>query len=155
MPLHITLFEPEIPPNTGNIMRLCVNTGTTLHLVEPLGFSMDHTRLKRAGMDYRELATFTIHKNWAECVAAVQPNRIWACSTKGTRRYSDVTYEAGDMLVFGPESRGLPNNLLDEIGTEQCLRIPMADDSRSLNIANAVAVFTYEALRQMDFPNIR
>ena len=115
---------------------------------------MDHTRLKRAGMDYRELATFTIHKSWRACLAAVAPNRVWACTTKGSRRYSEVVYEPGDMLVFGPESRGLPETLLDEIGASQCLRIPMAGDSRSLNIANAVAVFAYEALRQMDFPSV-
>lgn len=154
MPLHITLYEPEIPPNTGNIMRLCVNTNTQLHLVEPLGFEMDHTRLKRAGMDYRDMAVFTIHKSWADCLAAVQPPRIWACSTKGTTNYCDVEYAVGDMLVFGPESRGLPAAILDEVGRDHCLRIPMAAESRSLNIANSVAVFAYEASRQLGFPNV-
>jgi len=154
MPLHITLYEPEIPPNTGNIMRLCVNTGTRLHLIEPLGFDMSHSRLKRAGMDYRDLATFTIHQDWSSCLSDVQPERIWACTTKGARAYSQVQYRSGDMLVFGPESRGLPDSLLAEIGPSQCLRIPMAPQSRSLNIANAVAVFTYEALRQMGDPGL-
>lgn len=115
---------------------------------------MDHSRLKRAGMDYRDMAVFTIHKSWAECVAAVQPPRIWACSTKGKTNYCDVEYAVGDMLVFGPESRGLPAVILDEVGRDHCLRIPMAAESRSLNIANSVAVFAYEASRQLGFPNV-
>lgn len=151
MRLDITLFEPEIPPNTGNVIRLAANTGARLHLVEPLGFEMTDTRLKRAGLDYWELANLNIHPDWPSCLAAVAPTRIFTCSTRGTNRYSDVTFADGDMLVFGPETRGLPDAMLQDIGLEHCLRIPMQERSRSLNLANAVAVMMYEAWRQQDF----
>ncbi len=151
MRLDITLFEPEIPPNTGNVIRLAANTGARLHLVRPLGFEMTDTRLKRAGLDYWELAALSIHDDWDACLRSVAPERIFTCSTRGSRYYSDARYEDGDMLVFGPETRGLPDAMLQQIGMHNCLRIPMQEGSRSLNLANAVAVFLYEAWRQQDF----
>ena len=151
MQLHITLYEPEIPPNTGNVIRLAANTGARLHLVEPLGFEMSDTRLKRAGMDYRDLAHVEIHANWGECLRSANPTRVITCSTRGTRSYSDLSYKPGDMLVFGPETRGLPQDFLEANGLENCVRIPMQPNSRSLNLANAVAVIAYEAWRQAGF----
>ncbi len=149
--LHIVLYEPEIPPNTGNIMRLCANTGFALHLIEPLGFTLEEKQLRRAGLDYRDQATTTVHRDWQAFVDSVQPGRIFALSTKGTRSYADVAYAAGDAVVFGPESRGLPQAFRDALPTGHVLRLPMQPDSRSLNLSNACAIVAYEAWRQWDF----
>lgn len=149
--LNIVLYEPEIPPNTGNIMRLCANTGFALHLIEPLGFTLQEKQLRRAGLDYRDSATTVRHRNWQAFLDAVNPPRIFALSTKGTRRYCDVMFEKNDAVVFGPETRGLPREFLDALGSDNVLRLPMQPDSRSLNLSNTVAVVAYEALRQWDF----
>ncbi|WP_020410015.1 tRNA (uridine(34)/cytosine(34)/5-carboxymethylaminomethyluridine(34)-2'-O)-methyltransferase TrmL [Hahella ganghwensis] len=149
--LHIVLFQPEIPPNTGNVIRLCANCGFQLHLIEPLGFIWDDKRLQRAGLDYHEYAAVKRHQSFPEFLAAEEPNRIFALSTRGKRHYHEVAFEAHDALVFGPETRGLPQNFLDDLGTEQCLRIPMKAASRSLNLSNTVALVAYEAWRQLGF----
>ena len=148
---HIVLFEPEIPPNTGNVMRLCANTGTRLHLIHPLGFDLDDKKLRRAGMDYRDIATFTEYESLDDFLNEVKPNRMFACTTKGTQNYAQVSYQENDALLFGPETRGLPDDVLDNLPTEQCLRVPMQPESRSLNLSNTVAVMLYEAWRQQDF----
>jgi tRNA (cytidine/uridine-2'-O-)-methyltransferase len=147
----VILFEPEIPPNTGNIIRLCANTGTALHLVEPLGFDLDEKRLKRAGLDYAELADVHVHPNLDECLQKLNSPRLFAISTRGTTRYSDARFEPGDAIILGPETRGLSNALLQSLPAEQCLRLPMQNNSRSLNLSNAAAVMVYEAWRQMGF----
>jgi tRNA (cytidine/uridine-2'-O-)-methyltransferase len=147
----VILFQPEIPPNTGNIIRLCANTGARLHLVKPLGFTLEDKQLLRAGLDYHEFATITVHESWVECVACVKDRRLFAVSTKGTQRYDLVDYAAGDVFVFGPESRGLPAEILGAVGGQQCLRVPMVPGNRSLNLSNAVAVVIYEAWRQVGF----
>jgi tRNA (cytidine/uridine-2'-O-)-methyltransferase len=152
--LHIVLYQPEIPPNTGNIMRLCANTGCNLHLIRPLGFSLDDKRLRRAGLDYREFSRVSNHDSLDTFLESVAPARVFAFSTRGQRRYSSVDYRAEDALLFGPETRGLPVTLLEQLGDEHCLRIPMQPGSRSLNLSNAVALVTYEALRQLDFPGL-
>lgn len=151
--LHVALYEPEIPPNTGNIMRLCANTGATLHLIEPLGFALDEKKLRRAGLDYREFADVRCHASLAALQTALPQHRLVALSSKVTQRYSDFRFERQDILLFGPETRGLPAAVLAQI-THQ-LRIPMASHSRSLNLSNAVAVVLYEALRQHNFPELR
>jgi tRNA (cytidine/uridine-2'-O-)-methyltransferase len=148
---HVVLFQPEIPPNTGNVIRLCANTGSSLHLIQPLGFDMDDSKLRRAGLDYREWASVAVHASLAAFAAAVAPPRIWALSTRGDRCYSEVSYQAGDALLFGPETRGLPTEVLKDLGTERVLRLPMVAQSRSLNLSNAVAVLVYEAWRQQGF----
>lgn len=148
---NLILFEPEIPPNTGNIIRLCANTGVQLHLVEPLGFELDDARLKRAGLDYREFAPLQRHKSLEDCLAAIGETRVYAFSTRGTRRYSEAGFELGDSLLFGPETRGLPQTVLDALPAEQRLRLPMQAASRSLNLSNTVAVAVYEAWRQNNF----
>jgi tRNA (cytidine/uridine-2'-O-)-methyltransferase len=149
--LHVVLYEPEIPPNTGNIIRLCANTGTHLHLVGPLGFSLDDARLKRAGLDYHELANTHSYRDWPCYLEQNAGARLWAFSTRGKRLYSEVAFRAGDALLFGPETRGLPQTLLDELGADRSLRLPMVADSRSLNLSNTVSVALYEALRQLNF----
>ncbi len=149
--LSIVLFEPEIPPNTGNIIRLCANTGAALHLVKPLGFSLDDKQLKRAGLDYHEYSTLQVHENWDACKAALAGKRLFAITTKGSTRYSDIQFKADDVFVFGPETRGLPEEIRAEFTTEQKLRLPMLPDSRSLNLSNSAAVLLYEAWRQIDF----
>lgn len=149
--LNIVLYEPEIPPNTGNIMRLCANTGFALHLIEPLGFTMQEKQLRRAGLDYRDSATTTRHRDWQAFLDAVNPPRVFALSTKGTRRYCDVRFEKNDAVVFGPETRGLSREFLDALGSDNVLRLPMQADSRSLNLSNTVAVVAYEAWRQWEF----
>ncbi len=153
--LHVVLFEPEIPPNTGNIIRLCANTGCALHLIEPLGFELDEKRLRRAGLDYDEWADISVHSGLAEALAAIGPSvesgRVFALTTKGARHYSDVVFEPGDVVVFGPETRGLPDEVLGEFAAAQCLTIPMRPHSRSLNLSNSVAVVVYEAWRQQGF----
>ena len=144
----VVLVHPEIPPNTGNVIRLCANTGARLHLVEPLGFSMDDKQLKRAGLDYHEFADMTVHSDWDACARALQGRRMFAVSTRGAVRYDTVGYEAGDVLVFGSETAGLGAGLLASFPENRRLRLPMRPGNRSLNLSNAVAVVVYEAWRQ-------
>jgi tRNA (cytidine/uridine-2'-O-)-methyltransferase len=152
--LNIALYEPEIPPNTGNIMRLCANTGCALHLIKPLGFSLDDKQLRRAGLDYRDQAPVTVYESFEDLMQRLAPERCWTLSTRGYRRYSDASFAAGDLLLFGPETRGLPQSILDELGGQSCLRIPMLPDSRSLNLSNAAALVIYEGMRQLGFPQL-
>lgn len=147
----IVLYEPEIPPNTGNAVRLAVNTGSRLHLVKPLGFSISHKQLERAGMDYREFADVTVHDDWPACQAHFGGRRMFAVTTRGTQRYDTVVYAENDVFVFGPESRGLPQVLIDALPPQQRIRLPMRTAARSLNLSNAVAVVAYEAWRQLGF----
>jgi tRNA (cytidine/uridine-2'-O-)-methyltransferase len=149
--LHIVLYQPEIPPNTGNIIRLCANTGFQLHLIEPLGFEMDDKRLRRAGLDYDEWARVSTHSSLDAFIETVKPKRVLACSTKGSRNYAEVDYQANDALLFGPETRGLPVEVRESLPKDQVLRLPMKAESRSLNLSNSVAIFVYEAWRQMGF----
>lgn len=149
--LHIVLFEPEIPPNTGNIIRLAANTGCQLHLIEPLGFKLDEKSVNRAGMDYREIQELNLHNGWDEFLNKQKPARIFALSTKGTRCHSDTQFQSGDYLLFGPETRGLPASIRESLPADQVLRIPMAANSRSMNLSNAVAVMVYEAWRQLGY----
>ena len=149
--LHLVLFEPEIPPNTGNAIRLAANTGMKLHLIEPLGFELDEKKVRRAGLDYRDLANVSIHSSWQAFLDGVEYNRVFACTTRGSTRYTDVAFEAGDVLLFGPETRGLPLPVLETFPQENWLRLPMASNSRSLNLSNCVAIFAYEAWRQLGF----
>ena len=149
--LHVILFQPEIPPNTGNIIRLCANTGCRLHLIEPLGFALDDARLRRAGLDYHEWADLRVHPTLDDCLAALAPGRLFAVSTRGTERYDLVRYRAGDALLFGPETRGLPADVLARVPPGQRLRLPMRPGQRSLNLSNAVAVLVFEAWRQLGF----
>lgn len=148
---HVVLYQPEIPPNTGNVIRLCANTGATLHLIHPLGFQLEDAKLRRAGLDYREWARVREHPSWEAYREAQRPERVYAFSTRGARSYADVTYQPGDTLLFGPETRGLPGDLLAVLGPENVLRLPMVPGSRSLNLSNAVAVVVYEAWRQAAF----
>jgi tRNA (cytidine/uridine-2'-O-)-methyltransferase len=148
---HIVLYQPEIPPNTGNIIRLCANTGSALHLIHPLGFSLDDKKLRRAGLDYREWAALCEHDSLNAFRQAVKPARLWGVSTKGARVYSEAEFQAGDAFLFGPETRGLPEAVLEELGKAAVLRLPMASNSRSLNLSNTVAVLVYEAWRQQGF----
>lgn len=148
---HVILFEPEIPPNTGNIIRLCANVGCSLHLIEPLGFVFDDKRLRRAGLDYQEFAQVQRHANLQECLSVLQQPRLFAFSTKGSRNYAQVQYQDGDAFIFGPETRGLPEEVRNSIAAEQLVRLPMREGSRSLNLANTVAIAVYEAWRQLDF----
>ncbi len=147
----IILFQPEIPPNTGNIIRLCANTGAHLHLVKPLGFRLEDRLLRRAGLDYLEFATLAVHEDWGECVDRLQNRRLFAVTVKGTQRYDRVVYLPGDAFVFGPETRGLPPEVLAQFSESRRVRVPMAEGSRSLNLCNTVAVVLYEAMRQGDF----
>jgi len=147
----IVLFQPEIPPNTGNVIRLCANSGTNLHLVRPLGFPLDDAKMRRAGLDYHEFANLTVHEDWPACQRHLAGRRMFAISTKGTQRYCDVKYVAGDVFVLGPETRGLPMDVLDAFPAECKLRLPMTPVSRSMNLSNAAAVLLYEAWRQLDF----
>ena len=149
--LDIVLYQPEIPPNTGNIIRLCANTGFRLHLIRPLGFELDDQRLKRAGLDYHEYANLQIHDDYEAFLEAVKPKRVFALSTKGTTNYTDAGFQEGDAMMFGPETRGLPADLRESLPQEQVLRLPMLPESRSLNLSNTVAVVIYEAWRQMGF----
>jgi tRNA (cytidine/uridine-2'-O-)-methyltransferase len=149
--LHVILYQPEIPPNTGNIIRLCANTGASLHLVGPLGFQLDNTRVKRAGLDYADMTRVRQYVNWNEFKALHAGMKIWAFTTRGKRAYDKAEFQPGDGLLFGPETRGLPETLLEETGPERCLYLPMAGASRSLNLSNTVAVGLYEAWRQLGF----
>lgn len=149
---HVVLYQPEIPPNTGNIMRLCANTGTRLHLIEPLGFKLEDKELRRAGLDYREWVEVRNHKSLEAFVESVKPRRLLAFSTRAYRLYTEVSYQHNDALLFGPETRGLPQHLLDTVPDGHRLRLPLIPGNRSLNLANAVAVAVYEAWRQQGFP---
>ena len=147
---HIVLYQPEIPPNTGNIIRLCANTGAQLHLIKPLGFELDDKKLRRAGLDYHEFANVNQFDDLNQFHDAIKPNRLFAFSTKGKRNYAEVNYQAGDALIFGPESRGLPMPFLQETG-DHVVRLPMLPHSRSLNLSNTVAIALFEAWRQNGF----
>ena len=154
--LDVVLYQPEIPPNTGNVIRLCANSGARLHLVEPLGFALDDARLRRAGLDYHEYASLEVHASLDAAIAAIgaragRPPRVFALSTRGSVRYDQPRYTPGDVLLFGPETRGLPAEVLASVPEAQRLRLPMQPSSRSLNLSNAVAVLVYEAWRQQDF----
>lgn len=148
---NVVLFQPEIPPNTGNSIRLCANTGCTLHLVKPLGFDLSEPQLRRAGMDYAEIADVKIHDDWQACLAALSGARIFALSTRGSTRHDRVQYQPGDAFVFGPETKGLPQDMLDALPPSQRIRVPLVPGNRSLNLSNTVALVVYEAWRQMDF----
>lgn len=148
---HIVLFEPEIPPNTGNIIRLCANAGAKLHLVKPLGFSLDDKQLKRAGLDYHEYATLTVYEDWPQCLEALVGKRMFALTTKGSTRYTDLQFQDEDVFVFGPETRGLPEDIRATFPAEQRVRLPMLPQSRSLNLSNSAAILLYEAWRQIGF----
>ena len=150
---EVVLYQPEIPSNTGNIIRLCANTGTALHLVKPLGFSLEDKLLRRAGLDYHEYASITVYESWSECANRFSDRRLFAVSTKGTQRYDQVAYRDNDVFVFGPESRGLPADILLNLPELRRLRVPMVTGSRSLNLSNTVAVILYEAWRQVQFSN--
>ncbi len=144
----VVLYQPEIPPNTGNIIRLCANTGADLHLVKPLGFPLDSSKMKRAGLDYHEFAKLAVHENFADCLKALAGRRIFALTTKGSTRPDKAAFQAGDVFLFGPETRGLPAEILASLPAEQKLRLPMLPDSRSMNLSNTVAVMLFEAWRQ-------
>ena len=148
---HVVLYQPAIPPNTGNIIRLCANTGAQLHLIRPLGFQLSDSRLKRAGLDYHDLANVREYDNLEKFVAEARPNRLFAYSTRGTTCYASASYQADDALLFGPETSGLPGELLAAMPDNQVMRLPMYANSRSLNLSNAVAVVVYEAWRQNGF----
>lgn len=148
---ELVLYQPEIPPNTGNIIRLCANSGTKLHLVEPLGFSLEDKQLIRAGLDYHEYASLAVHRDWEACKQALGQRRRFALTTKATRWHADARFEAGDVFVLGPETRGLPLGVLEEFAEENRLRLPMQPQVRSLNLSNAAAVMVYEAWRQVGF----
>jgi tRNA (cytidine(34)-2'-O)-methyltransferase len=149
--LHIALFEPEIPPNTGNIIRLCANAGAQLHLIEPLGFVLDDKRLRRAGLDYHEFAEIKVHADFSTFQSWLGERRLFACTTKASQNHNQAQYQDDDVLLFGPESRGLPAEVLDVIAADQKIRIPMQENSRSLNLSNATAIILYEAWRQLDY----
>ncbi len=149
--LHIVLFQPEIPPNTGNIIRLAANTGAALHLIHPLGFELDSARARRAGLDYHELARVQEYDSLEQWRESVRPDRVFAITTRGHARYDQAGFQPGDALLFGPETRGLPESVLEALPPGQRLRLPMQPDSRSLNLSNAAAVVVYEAWRQLGF----
>jgi tRNA (cytidine/uridine-2'-O-)-methyltransferase len=148
---HVALYQPEIPPNTGNIIRLCANTGAQLHLIHPLGFAPNDKQLERAGLDYHAWTQIKHYKDYSSFLEQLNPGRIFACSTHGKRCYSSVKYEADDVFLFGPETRGLPQDVLQGLPGDNVVRIPMASHSRSLNLSNAVAIVVYEAWRQLGF----
>ena len=149
--INIVLFEPEIPPNTGNIIRLAANTGSQLHLIKPLGFALEDKQMRRAGLDYHEYAGLAIYEGWQEFREKQSSARLFGLSTKGNRFYTEVAFEDEDFLVFGSETRGLPETIRTEIGQDKVLRIPMLPESRSLNLSNATAILVYEAWRQLNF----
>lgn len=150
-PLDVLLYQPEIPPNTGNAIRLCANTGTRLHLIEPLGFTLDDRQLKRAGLDYHEYASLQVHASLQAALDAIAPTRLFALSTRGTQRYDQPRYAPGDAFLFGPETRGLPEEVLSTIDPSRRLRLPMRPGNRSLNLSNSIAVVVFEAWRQQEF----
>ncbi|MEP4890506.1 MAG: tRNA (uridine(34)/cytosine(34)/5-carboxymethylaminomethyluridine(34)-2'-O)-methyltransferase TrmL [Aliiglaciecola sp.] len=149
--LSIVLYQPEIPPNTGNIIRLCANTGYELHLIEPLGFDWDDKKVRRAGLDYHEFAQVKRHADLETYMQSENPQRVFACTTKGTKNFAEADFKKGDALLFGPETRGLPDEVIQGLPAEQRLRIPMLAKSRSMNLSNAVSVFVYESWRQLGF----
>jgi len=148
---HIVLYEPEIPANTGNIIRLCANAGTQLHLIKPLGFELDDKKLRRAGLDYHEWVAVKVHESLNDFIEKAKPERIFALTTKGKQIVSQVSFQAQDVFLFGPETRGLPENILTYVGRNRCLYLPMQAESRSLNLSNTVAIVLYEAWRQLSF----
>ena len=148
---HIALFEPQIAPNTGNIIRLAANNGATLHIIEPMGFNLEEKGLRRAGLDYHDLANLTIHKNYLEFTEAMAGKNIYACTTRGTKYYTDVTFSPDDVLLFGAETHGLTPDVHELIPAENKILIPMAANNRSLNLSNSVAIISYEAWRQLGF----
>lgn len=148
---HIVLYEPEIPANTGNIIRLCANTGTQLHLIRPLGFTLEDKKLRRAGLDYHEWVTVKEHASFDDFAADVKLERVFALTTKGKQRYSDTAFQDNDAFIFGSETKGLPPHILSNIGIQHCLHLPMREESRSLNLSNAVSIVLYEAWRQLGF----
>ncbi len=148
---HVILYQPEIPPNTGNIIRLCANTGCQLHLIRPLGFTLEDKQLLRAGLDYHEFAKLRGYDDLPDCLSSFDPARVFALTTKGSQPFHEIRYQAGDAFLFGPESRGLPPNVLGLFNTEQRVRLPMLPDNRSLNLSNTVAVAVFEAWRQQEF----
>jgi tRNA (cytidine/uridine-2'-O-)-methyltransferase len=148
---HVVLFEPEIPPNTGNAIRLCANTGATLHLIKPLGFRLDDKSLQRSGLDYHDLAAVKVHANLEECLSELAGCRLFTVETAGLRRYSDVAFRSGDAFLFGPETRGLPAAVMDRVGRENSVFIPMRVSTRSINLSNAIALMVFEAWRQVGF----
>ena len=148
---NVILYEPEIPPNTGNIIRLCANTGARLHLIRPLGFALDDKHMRRAGLDYHEFATMQVHDSLAACMLGLPQARLFALTTKASRPFHEVQFQTGDAFLFGPESRGLPQEVLESILPERRLRLPMLPDNRSLNLSNTVAVVVFEAWRQCNF----
>ena len=152
--MHVVLYQPEIPPNTGNIIRLCANTGVNLHLVGPLGFTLDDARLRRAGLDYDELTDVVTYLNWDQFRERSPARRLWAFSTRGSRNHTEATFRDRDGMLFGPETRGLPEDILLGECADRVLRLPMQEASRSLNLSNTVAVGLYEALRQLNFPDL-
>ncbi len=149
----IVLYQPEIPPNTGNIIRLCANSGSSLHLIHPLGFQLDEKSLRRAGLDYMELADVCEYKSMDQFLkqSDIDKNRIFACTTRGRESYADINYRPGDVLLFGPETRGLPQEMLHSLPADRLIRIPMHPDNRSLNLSNAVSIILFEAWRQQGF----
>ncbi|MEE9142965.1 MAG: tRNA (uridine(34)/cytosine(34)/5-carboxymethylaminomethyluridine(34)-2'-O)-methyltransferase TrmL [Gammaproteobacteria bacterium] len=151
---HVVLYQPEIPPNTGNIIRLCANTGSQLHLIHPLGFVLDEKRLRRAGLDYHDRAFVSEHSSLQGCLEALETDRVFALTTKAETVYTDARFQTGDALLFGPETRGLPNAVLATLAAERKLRIPMRTTERSLNLSNTVALVVYEALRQNGFAGL-
>jgi len=153
--VHVILHQPEIPPNTGNVIRLCANTGARLHLIRPLGFAIDDARLRRAGLDYHEFADVAVHDNLDDCLATLDGARLFALSTRGTTRFDVPAYRADDAFLFGPETRGLPADVLSALPEAQRLHLPMRPDNRSLNLSNAVAVVVFEAWRQLDYAGAR
>jgi tRNA (cytidine/uridine-2'-O-)-methyltransferase len=151
--LDVVLFQPQIPPNTGNIIRLCANTGFRLHLIEPLGFDLEDKKLRRAGLDYHEFTALKRHANYQSFIETEQPKRVLAVTTKSTGYYGDVNFQSGDYLLFGSETGGLPEDVRQQIPDQDKIRIPMLKDSRSMNLSNATAVIIYEAWRQLGFEN--
>ena len=150
-PIQVVLYEPEIPPNTGNIIRLCANTGAQLHLIHPLGFELDDKRLRRAGLDYAEWQAISQHPSLDEYLETFRPSRLLALSTRGSKRYTEISYQAGDALIFGPETRGLPQSLLNQLTGNQCLYLPMRNGQRSINLSNSVAIVLFHAWHQLGF----
>jgi len=148
---HVILYQPEIPPNTGNIIRLCANTGSQLHLIRPLGFTLEDKQLIRAGLDYHEFASLLVHDCLADCLTSLAATRVFALTTKGSTPFHRITFQRGDAFLFGPESRGLPAEVLEQFDAEHRLRLPMLPDNRSLNLSNTVAVTVFEAWRQCGF----
>ena len=148
---HIVLFEPEIPPNTGNVIRLCANTGAALHLIKPLGFRLDDKSLQRSGLDYHDLASVKVHANFDDCLRELDGSRLIVVETSGARSYDDILFQAGDAFMFGSETRGLPDSVLTRVGRENSVFIPMRRQSRSINLSNSVALVVYEAWRQIGF----